>query len=258
MLPKHYITIDLKLGKKLYFASDFHLGAPKGLPSTEREKQIIWWLDSIKQDCQALFLVGDLFDFWFEYAYTIPKGFVRFQAKLAELTDSGIEVYVFPGNHDMWMFGYFESELGIKVFRKPVELICSFKKFYITHGDGLGPGDYTYKGLKHVFENRFFQFVFTLFPSNFCFWIAENWSKNSRISNNKIQETFLGDKEWLWAFAKQIENQSHFDFYVFGHRHLVLDLQVSTNSRYINLGEWFSGTPKYGVFDGTDFEIVKV
>lgn len=258
MNPTQTVDVALLEGKKIYFASDFHLGAPKGLPSKLREQQIVKWLDSIKADCQALFLVGDLFDFWFEYTYTIPKGFVRFQGKLAEFADAGIAIYIFRGNHDLWMFDYFALEIGAKIFRKPVAVNCASKTFYVTHGDGLGPGDYAYKGLVKIFENKFFQFVFTVFPTNFCYWIAENWSKHSRISNNKKQETFLGDKEWLWEFSKQIEATMHHDFYVFGHRHLVLDLEVNSHSRYINLGEWFSGNPHFGVFDGVDFILQKV
>ncbi|TAG52637.1 MAG: UDP-2,3-diacylglucosamine diphosphatase [Cytophagales bacterium] len=251
------LKIDLKNGKKLFFASDFHLGAPQGKISELRERKIISWLDSIKSEAQAVFFVGDIFDFWFEYSYTIPKGFSRFMGKLAEISDAGIEIYIFPGNHDLWMFGYFQSEFKAKVFRKPIKLNCQGKSFFITHGDGLGPGDYSYKLLQIAFESRFFQYIFTLFPTNFCYWIAENWSQKSRISNLKFEERFLGEKEWLWQFSKEIESKNHHDFYIFGHRHLVLDLPVNQTSRYINLGEWYSGEGNFGVFDGNVFNLEK-
>ncbi len=251
----NFEKIELKEGKKIYFASDFHLGAPAGAASAKREKQIVAWLSSIQSDMQALFLVGDVFDFWFEYSYTIPKGYARFQGKLAELADAGVQIYFFPGNHDMWMFDYFSTEFGAKIYRKPLELHCNNSRFFINHGDGIGPGDYFYKLLKILFESKVFQFIFTLFPTNFCYWIAQNWSKKSRISNLKFEEKFLGDNEWLWQFAKNTESLKHFDYYIFGHRHLVLNLPVGINSRYINLGEWFSGTGNFTVFDGKTLEM---
>ncbi len=248
--------IDLQPGKKIYFASDFHLGTPNERESFDREQKLIRWFDYVKKDAQIIFLVGDVYDFWFEYKYTIPKGFIRFQGKLAELADSGIKFYFFPGNHDLWMFDYYEKELGATVSRKPIQFDISGKKFYIVHGDGRGPGDFMYKMIMKVFENRFFQWVFSIAPSGLSFWIATTWSRGSRAANHKKDENFLGDNEWLWQYAKETEKKEHHDFYIFGHRHMVLDLEVSKNSRYINLGDWL-GYYTYAYFDGVAFVFTK-
>jgi len=242
-------------GKKLYFASDFHLGAPSKQDSLEREMKIVRWLDEIKQDAHTIFLLGDIFDFWFEYKHAIPKGFIRLQGKLAELSDSGIPIVFFTGNHDMWMFDYFTKELNIPIYRKPIELEVEGKNLLIGHGDGLGPGDTSYKFLKKIFESKVCQWLFARLHPNFGIGLANFWSKRSRISNTKKDEdTFKGEKEFLWQYCKDIEAQKHHDYYVFGHRHLPLDLEVGQNSRYYNLGEWVN-YDTYGVFDGETFEL---
>jgi len=245
-------NISLLDGKKVYFASDFHLGTPSVQASFEREKKLIRWLDDIKHDAQVIFLVGDVYDFWFEYKYTIPKGFIRFQGKLAELADAGIKFYFSPGNHDLWMFDYYERELGATVSRVPMQFQIGEKKFFIVHGDGRGPGDSIHKLLLKVFESRFFQWVYATFPTNFTYWIANTWSKGSRAANHRKDEKFLEEGEWLWAYAKELEEAEHHDFYIFGHRHMVLDLKVGDNSRYINLGDWL-GFYTYAYFDGKEF-----
>lgn len=248
-------TIKDLEGKKLYFASDFHLGAPSKEDSLERELKIVRWLDSIKHDAHTIYLLGDIFDFWFEYKHAIPKGFIRLQGKLAELSDNGIPIVFFTGNHDMWMFDYFTKELNIPIYRKPVELEVEGKKLLIGHGDGLGPGDTSYKLLKKVFESKVCQWLFARLHPNFGIGLANFWSKRSRISNTKKDEDkFKGEKEFLWQYSKDIEAQKHHDYYVFGHRHLPLDLEVDENSRYFNLGEWVN-YDTYGVFDGNKFEL---
>jgi len=241
----------LAQGKKLYFASDFHLGVPNKEVSRERERKIVAWLDLVKKDAAAIFLVGDIFDFWFEYKYTIPKGFIRLQGKLAEIKDSGIPVYFFTGNHDMWMFDYFTDELSIPVFREPQTVLVSGKKLLVGHGDGLGPGDHFYKVLKKVFSNKLCQRAFAILPSYIGMGIANYWSKNSRLSNNKQEEQFLHENEWIYQYCKEMEEKEHFDYYIFGHRHLPLDMQVGANSRYINLGEWVN-FQTYANFNGTN------
>lgn len=254
-------SIYLKEGKKLYFSSDHHLGVPTPQKSLLREKLIIEWLESIKADAQVIFLVGDIFDFWFEYGYVVPKGFVRILGKLAELTDEGIELIIFTGNHDMWMFGYLTDELGATIYRKPVEFEIKShnnisKTLLVGHGDGLGPGDRVYKTLKHIFANRFFQFLFRVVHPDIGMWIATQWSKRSRIANvKKGEEQFMGDdKEWLLQFCKEVEATKHHDFYVFGHRHLPLELKVSEDSRYVNLGEWVT-QQTFAVFDGDNLKL---
>ena len=246
----------LNKNKKIFFASDFHLGVPDRESSIEREKKIVRWLDSIKSEAHAIFLVGDIFDFWFEYAHAVPKGFVRLQGKLAELTDNGIPVKIFTGNHDMWMFDYFPQEFNIPVYREPQRLEVDGKVLLIGHGDGLGPGDSTYKVLKQIFRNPLCQWLFARIHPNLGLKIANGWSRKSRIANSTRDETFQGeDKEWLFLYAREMEKTLHHDFYIFGHRHLPLDLRVNANSRYINLGEWVNFYT-YGVFDGKDFKLL--
>ena len=242
----------LPAGKKIFFASDFHLGTPNVEQSLIREKKIVRWLEEMRPTAQAFFLLGDVFDFWFEYRHVVPKGFVRLLGKLSEITDSGIPVYFFPGNHDMWTFGYLEQEIGLHVYRDPQAFEISGKKFLIGHGDGLGPGDRQYKLLKKVFKNRTARWFFTRIHPNASVALAKYWSKSSRI--NKTEEKFLGDKEWLYIHCKETELNRHHDFYVFGHRHLPLDLPVEPSSRYINLGEWVHHCT-YAVFDGAELRL---
>lgn len=247
--------LHLPVGKKIYFASDFHLGAPNIESSVKREQKVIRWLESIRKDAHTIFLLGDLFDFWFEYKHAIPKGFIRFQGKLAELVDEGINIIFFTGNHDMWMFDYFPKELSIPVYKEPRTLKINKKDFLIGHGDGLGPGDFNYKLLKRIFRSRISQWLFARVHPNTGIGIANFWSDRSRISNfKKNEEQFLGDKEYLWQFCKKTENKEHHDYYIFGHRHLVLDLEVGQESRYVNLGEWVTDS-SYAVFDGQELKL---
>jgi UDP-2,3-diacylglucosamine hydrolase len=312
-------SINLQKDKKIYFASDFHLGYPDHQTSLARERKVVAWLDSIKNDAQVVFLVGDIFDFWFEYKNVVPKGFVRLLGKLAELSDSGIEIIVFAGNHDIWMFDYFIKELGIKVYREFQEYVISSeflvlgsesnilsseslvlgskseeptkeqinevsrprtqnselrtknkeprtknpepKTFYVVHGDGLGPGDYGYKYLKKVFESKLSQWAFGWIHPHAGISLATWWS-GSRKDEERIKRElqFRGDNEWLWSFAKEQEALKHHDFYIFGHRHLLLDLPVNENSRYINLGQWAyddENSYHFAVFDGVELVVKK-
>ncbi len=291
-------SINLQKDKKIYIASDFHLGYPDHQTSLARERKVVAWLDSIKNDAQVVFLVGDIFDFWFEYKNVVPKGFVRLLGKLAELSDSGIEIIVFAGNHDIWMFDYFTKELGIKVHREFQEYVVSseflvvgseseqanqeqindiseprtqnqeprtknpeLKTFYIVHGDGLGPGDFGYKYLKKVFESKLSQWAFGWIHPHAGISLATWWS-GSRKDEERIKRElqFRGDNEWLWSFAKEQEAIKHHDFYIFGHRHLLLDLPVNQNSRYINLGQWAyddENSYHFAVFDGIELIVKK-
>jgi UDP-2,3-diacylglucosamine hydrolase len=249
------INSHLPEGKKIYFASDFHLGVPNTEVSLVRERLIIQWLNSIQHNAHSIYLLGDIFDFWFEYKYTIPKGFIRFQGKLAELRDAGIPIIFFTGNHDMWMFDYFTKELGIQVFRKPITLSINNQKFLVGHGDGLGPDDNLYKIQKRFFNSKICQWLFAHIHPNLGIGIANYWSKQSRISNMKREEKFNGEEnEFLLTYCKEQEKITHHDFYIFGHRHLPLDLKVSDNSRYINLGEWVHFNT-YVEFDGRTLQL---
>ena len=241
--------------KKIFFASDFHLGAPDKNSSRLREQKIIRWLTEIEEEAAAIFLVGDIFDFWFEYKTVIPKGFLPFLAKISDLRQKNIPIVFFTGNHDLWMKDYFTDELGIPVYHHPIELTVENKKLLVGHGDGLGPGDYQYKVLKKVFTNPFCQWLFRWLHPDLGVALALKWSKSSRISNlQKNEGEFKGENEWLWQYCRQVEKSKHFDYYLFGHRHLPLNLPVGDRSRYINLGEWVNQYT-YGVFDGKEVEL---
>ena len=240
--------------KNIYFASDFHLGAPNYAASREREAVIVKWLNFIEPTCSELFLMGDVFDFWFEYTNVIPKGYIRLQGKLAEMADAGIKIYFFKGNHDMWVNDYFEKEIGLKVISDELLIERNGKKFYLHHGDGLGPGDRKYKFLRKVFRNPFCQWLFSVLPPRIGLFVANGWSGHSRASN-AIEEVFMGEEnEWLAIFAKEELQKEHFDYFIFGHRHLPLDLKLNNNSRYINIGEWIINK-SYGVFDGDSLKL---
>ncbi len=240
---------------KIYFLSDFHLGAPDRETSLQREKQIVTFLDEIKKDASHIFILGDLFDFWYEYKKVVPKGFVRILGTLAALTDSGIVIKFFVGNHDMWMNGYFENELGIEVFHNPHEFEFSGKKFFIGHGDGLGPGDHRYKFLKKVFRNKISQWAFGVMHPSIGIGLADYMSRKSRKATGKTDEHFLGeDKEWLIIFSRQMLEKKHYDYFIFGHRHFPIDFKLSHNSRYINLGDWIKYN-SFAVFDGEDTQL---
>ena len=251
MLP----SIALPPGKKVFFASDFHLGVPDHKSSIERERKIIRWLETIEKEAHTIFLLGDIFDFWFEYRHAVPKGYIRLLGKLAQLRDTGVSIIFFTGNHDMWMFDYFEKELNIPVYRNPQVLICGNDKFLIGHGDGLGPGDKTYKILKRIFSSPVCQWFFGWLHPNIGIAIANRWSRGSRISNNKKQEKFRGeDREFLLIYCREVEKREHHDYYVFGHRHLPLDIRINDSSRYVNLGEWVNFT-SYACYDGNNLEL---
>lgn len=244
-------------GKKIYFSSDNHLGAPNPAESKPREEKFVAWLDQIKEDAAAIFLLGDLFDFWFEYKHVIPKGFVRVLGKLAEISDSGIPVYFFVGNHDLWMNDYFEEELNIPVFRKPKEFSFNDRVFLVGHGDGLGPGDKGYKRMKKVFTNPFAKWLYRWLHPDLGMPLAQYFSiKNKAISGEEDMQ-FLGeDKEWLIQYSKRKLEQKHYDFFVFGHRHLPMEVKLEEDSLYINLGDWINYYT-YAEFDGKEIHLRK-
>ena len=241
--------------KKIYFASDFHLGAPSYEKSLEREKKIVAWLNQIKPDCAELYLLGDVFDFWFEYKHVVPRGFVRLLGKLAEFSDAGIPIHYFTGNHDMWIFDYLPKELNVKIHRQPVEVTYGGKSFYIGHGDGLGPGDHGYKFIKKVFASRLCQWLFARLHPNLGIGIANYFSSKSRIATGTIDEKFLGEeKEWLIIHSRELLEKRHYDYLIFGHRHLPLEIELDEKSRYINLGDWIRYN-SYAVFDGKNMKL---
>jgi UDP-2,3-diacylglucosamine hydrolase len=240
--------------KHTYFISDVHLGFPNASESRQREKLLLQWFDTVQDNAEAFYIVGDLFDFWFEYKKAIPKGFTRILGRLAQLVDNKIPVYIFTGNHDLWMFGYFEEELGIPVYHNPIQREIQGKQFFIGHGDGLGPGDHGYKFLKKVFRNKINQKLFKWLHPDIGISLAHYWSQSSRFASG-VMEEYKGDaNEWLLIYAKEQEALKHHDFYIFGHRHLPLDIQVNEKSRYINLGDWLTYN-SYAVFDGNILQL---
>ena len=243
------LSIELPENKKIYFASDNHLGAPTVAESKPREAKFVQWLDSIKADAGAIFLLGDLFDFWFEYKTVVPKGFVRTLGKLAELRDSGIPIYFFVGNHDLWMDDYFQTELNIPVYCRPLEVECNGKRFLIGHGDGLGPGDKGYKRMKKVFTNPFCKWLFRWLHPDIGVRLAQYLSVKNKLISGEEDVHFLGeDNEWLVQYCKRKLETQHYDYFLFGHRHLPMTIKVGEGSTYINTGDWIHYFT-YAVFD---------
>lgn len=247
------------INQKIYFASDFHLGMPAGEKSILREKKVVEWLNFAAQDATQIFLVGDIFDFWFEYKTVVPKGFFLLLSTLKNLSDTGIEIKIFPGNHDLWMFDYLEKFCGVEIVRNALEYRTEKHLFFVHHGDGLGPGDSGFKFIKKIFRARFAQFLFRWLHPDLGIRLATSWSKKSRLSQDPKEDQYLGDnKEYLTQFViedlayRAEKNLESPDFYVFGHRHLVIDKEIVSGdkkSRYINLGHWFQGA-QYAVYDG--------
>ena len=243
-------TINIPSGKKVYFSSDNHLGAPTHEQSLPREKKFVAWLDEIKHDAAAIFLLGDLFDFWFEYKTVVPKGFTRTLGKLAEISDTGIPIYYFVGNHDLWMHGYFEEELNISVFHKPQQYELNGASFFVGHGDGLGPHDKGYKRMKKLFTNPVAKWFFRWMHPDIGVRLAQYFSVKNKLISGDDDAKFLGeDKEWLVQYAKRKLETQHFDYFVFGHRHLPLEIDLNGKSKYVNLGDWITYFT-YAVFDG--------
>lgn len=249
--------MQLAANQKVYFLSDFHLGAPTYQVSRQREKKLVQFLDGIQADAHSIFIVGDMFDFWYEYKHVVPKGFVRILGKLASLTDSGVNVHFFVGNHDMWMKDYFQNELGIPVYFEAKDFEFNGRKFYIAHGDGLGPGDRKYKFMKKIFRNPVCQFVFGILPPAIGMGIANFSSRKSRQAAGEKDYQFLGEeREWLIVHSKDVLKVNYYDYFVYGHRHVPIHIKIGENSEYINLGDWMKNYT-YAVFDGSNIKLEK-
>jgi UDP-2,3-diacylglucosamine hydrolase len=248
--------MDIPPGKKIYFLSDFHLGAPNAEQSGKREKLLVKFLTEIEPTAAAIFIVGDMFDFWYEYTRVVPRGYTRLLGKLAQLTDGGIPVHFFVGNHDMWMNNYLQQELNIPVYFQPKAFHLGSKRFWIGHGDGLGPGDGGYKALKKVFRNPLCQALFGAVPPAIGIGVADYFSRKSRAKTGGKEESWLGEeREWLITYCReQLAQGIDYHFFVFGHRHLPIDFRLNSNSRYINLGDWIHYCT-YAVFDGVEVTV---
>jgi len=241
--------------KKIYFLSDAHLGLPNDEESLVREKLLVEWLEKVRKDAEEIYLVGDIFDFWFEHKRVVPRGFTRVLGKISEICDSGIPVHYFTGNHDLWIFNYLPKETGVILHRERVILESNGKRFFIAHGDGLGSKDYGFKFLKKIFLNKICQWFFKRLHPNFTMWIGINWSRGSRYNDKPKNLKFLGEnKERLLAYAKQKLKEQHYDYFIFGHRHVPYEFQLQDNSKFINLGDWITNFT-YAEFDGQELHL---
>lgn len=246
---------DLVESKKIYFISDVHLGAPALKNNRERERLFVSWLEMVRKDAGVIFLLGDIFDFWFEYKEVVPKGFTRALGKIAEIADSGIKVHLFTGNHDLWMSDYFSKELGVYVHHEPWVLTINGKRFFIAHGDGLDKRDKGYLFLKKIFKNKILQWLFARLHPNFALWIGHEWSRHSRLSKGIDGAIFQGiEKEGIVNFAVEYQKTHDVDYFIMGHRHLALDLEIGDHCRYINTGDWIR-LFTYAELDGEKLEL---
>ena len=247
--------MDLPEGKKLYFASDNHLGAPTAKESRIREEKFVAWLKHVRKDAAVIFLLGDLFDFWFEYQHVVPKGFVRVLGELASIRDEGIPVCFFVGNHDLWMKDYFHKELDIPVFHEAREYTFNNKDFYIAHGDGLGPGDKGYKRMKKLFVHPWAKWLYRWLHPDLGMPLAQYFSVRNKLISGEEDMQYMGeDREWLVQYSKEKLEERHRDFFVFGHRHLPLEIPLNDSATYVNVGDWVNHYT-YGIFEGDRFEI---
>jgi UDP-2,3-diacylglucosamine hydrolase len=243
------------LASKIYFASDFHLGVPDYESSLIREKKIVRWLDEIQDDAKAIYLMGDLFDFWFEYRNVVPRGFVRLMGKLASMSDRGTEIHVFTGNHDLWISDYLPKEINCILHREPIIKEFDGKTFYLAHGDGLGPGDHGFKMMKKVFTSRISQWAYRRLHPDTGVGVAKFFSRTSHSHTGDKDSNFLGeDKEWLIIHSREVLKKQPIDYFVYGHRHYPLLLPLNEKSWYVNLGDWINYFT-YGEWDGLTFQL---
>lgn len=240
----------------IYFVSDVHLGAPALKNNRERELLFTRWLDEIKDDVSELYLMGDIFDFWYEYKKVAPRGFTRVLGRIAEIADRGIPVHFFTGNHDVWVFDYLAEETGVTVHHNEIIQEIKGKKFFLAHGDGLDKDDKGYLFLKKVFTNKPMQWLFSRLHPNFAFWLAHKWSASSRLSKSDNEPDFMVNQDGMYKFAADFLKTTPIDYFVMGHRHQLAMEKINEKSTFVLLGEWI-GTYSYGVFDGEKFELKK-
>ena len=236
--------------KNVYFISDAHLGCLALKHRRQQERRLVRFLDEIKDKAGAIYMLGDMFDFWFEYQTVVPKGFTRFLGKISELTDMGIEVHYFTGNHDIWCLDYLEKECGMILHHNALTIEIGDQTFYLAHGDGLGDGDWKFKFIRSIFHNKLCQWAFRWLHPAFGIPFGLNWAKHSRMKHDE-EPPYLGeDKEPLIIFAKKyLKEHPEVDYFIFGHRHIELDLALSHQTRILVLGDWITQFT-YAVYDG--------
>lgn len=241
-------------GGKVFFASDFHLGLNAGAPPREREKKIVKWLDTIAEEASEIYLVGDIFDFWWEYRHVVPKGFTRFLGKISAITDSGVPVHFFTGNHDMWVKDYLSMECGMKIHTGPYTTTLNGKRFHIAHGEGLGSRSGGYKILLWIFHNRLLRALYSALHPAIGVAIGHRWSLSSRLGKG-ISLEFLGEEnEDLIRYAGRVAEKEKIDYFVFGHRHLAMVHPLKGGGEIVFLGDWIKHS-SYAVWDGNQLEM---
>lgn len=250
------MQVELKPSKKIYFASDFHFGIPDYKTTREREVRVCKWLDDIKTDAQQIYLLGDLFDSWMEYKRVVPKGSVRFFGKLAELSDAGIDLIIFTGNHDLWVTDYFEVELKAKVYHDPITCELGGKRFHLGHGDGLVKQEGIYKMMKAVFRHPVSRFIYRQLHPDLGLRLADFFSRLGPKHKYEEQKMLPAEQEYQLIYANELLKTSHYDYFIFGHRHLPCTLKLNDSSTFINLGDWIS-FDTYAVFDGIETRLEK-
>jgi UDP-2,3-diacylglucosamine hydrolase len=243
---------------KIYFISDIHLGLYPPEKSIIRERLLVDWLNTIKDDAAELYMLGDIFDFWHEYKHVVPRGFTRFLGKIAELADRGIKLHYFTGNHDIWVYDYLPAEIGMILYRHHVTRDLNGKRFYIGHGDGIGPGDKSYKLMKWGFTNSLLQWLFARIHPNASMAFGKRWSKSSRYAKGIVAEPYRGDDQEIQVvFARNALVKEHFDYFIFGHRHIPFDVHIGNGSRVVNLGDWINNFT-YAVWDGQELMLKSI
>lgn len=241
----------------IYFASDLHLGMHPLEESLKRERLFVDWLEEIRKDASELWLLGDVFDYWFEYSKVVPRGFTRFLGKLATLSDEGIKIHLIPGNHDIWAFNYLPQEIGLELHPKSIIRTWNNHKFLIGHGDGLFQRDYVYRLLQGIFKNRIMQWLYARIHPNGSITFAQWWSRRSRMNHGTFGSFQGADQEHQVQYSRKKNTEDpDIEFFIFGHRHIPFDIHITDNSRVICLGDWI-GNFTYGVFDGEDFQLKK-
>jgi UDP-2,3-diacylglucosamine hydrolase len=240
------------MSKNVYFLSDLHLGASYLKNPLDNERRVVRFLDSIKDKASEIYLLGDILDYWYEYSRVVPKGYVRFLGKLAELADNGVKIHWFIGNHDIWIFDYLPNELGIEVVDGVAERQILGKRFFLNHGDGVGKHKLSFRIIRWLFRNKFCQAIYSMLPSCITIPFAHNWSSHSRKNGEDCAQAVEKHKENLLEFARDhASSHSDIHYYIFGHLHIIANEQISNHAKCIILGDWIQHF-SYAVFDGND------
>lgn len=243
----------MKTASNIYFASDFHLGLATGTPPVEREKKVVRWLESVAPDAKEIYLLGDIFDFWWEYKLVVPRGYTRFLGSISKITDSGIPVHFFTGNHDMWVRDYLSSECGMIIHTAPVTTSFGDRVFHLAHGEGLGSNSIAYKILLSIFRNRPLRVMYSALHPWIGVGFGHRWSLSSRLGKGIMKEYMGEDKEDLMKYARSVLAKEKIDYFVFGHRHLARKFPFDSGSEIVFLGDWIK-QGSYAVWDGNTLE----